>query len=426
MGQYFGWATLNSSVASERRSQTRVDRPHSETAIPSGHLCRRGRGLSNMPPEDRGWPTEKSDRRARPTNGQADCHNRTSCRLVEAWVIFLLSRAEKSQISLPGTEFFLSLRCDFCVHMKIIVPVSRSMIEHVVSQSQEETAPYLYAGKMGYAVTLFGLSRTVNDEQLAEVAFLLLQQSLAASSQYVGFEQGLSGLGYGLLHLIETEQVEADFMELFGDKIEVIQRSLEKIEFCPMELLSQRHMPLFLHRLLPYIENKSWAEETIKKIVQGVELYLSLQLNDWCEIDYIGNKTFVLQTIQDYMKIVYAIDYPCPSHVLLERYCQLYLNHHLPSSLAVGAYLYHLSEKQNHSLYQDVAILQLHYGSQKSLSDHCLLLNLIDDLQALHLTQTPHNINLEIYKQYLAQIPIWSGNSLLKYINYIIQPNYLF
>ena len=74
------------------------------------------------------------------------------------------------------------------------IPISSDLIEYVVSQSQEETAPYLYAGKMGYAITLFGLSRAMNDEHLEDMAFLLLQQSLAASSQHVGFEQGLAGL----------------------------------------------------------------------------------------------------------------------------------------------------------------------------------------------------------------------------------------
>ena len=74
------------------------------------------------------------------------------------------------------------------------VPISHNLIREAVAQSQEESRPYLYAGKMGYAVTLFECSRAVNDEQLEDTAFLLLQQSLVSSSQHVGFEQGFSHL----------------------------------------------------------------------------------------------------------------------------------------------------------------------------------------------------------------------------------------
>lgn len=310
--------------------------------------------------------------------------------------------------------------------MRLIHPISSDLIKQLVAQSQKATTSYLYAGKMGYAITLFGLSRAVNDEQLGETAFSLLQQSLVASSQHIGFEQGLAGLGYGLLHLIDTEHIEADFMHLFGGKVKIIQHSLETIDSRPMELLSLQHMPLFLHRLRPHIKDNNWIEEAIKKIMQGIELYLSLQFHDWCEIDYIGNRTFVLQMMQNYLKVVYAINYQHPSRVVLESYSQLYLHHHIPSSLTIGAYLYHLSEKQDHPLYQDVAKLHLYYGAQKTHIDYRLLIALIDDLQALHLTQAPHKLHIDTCRKELAQTPIWRELGLLKYINHIVQPNYLF
>lgn len=210
-------------------------------------------------------------------------------------------------------------------------------------------------------------------------------------------------------------------MHLFGDKVKFIQHPLETIDFRPVELLSLQHMPLFLHRLCPHIKDNHWIEEAIKKIMQGIELYLSLQFHDWCEIDYIGNRTFVLQMMQNYLKVVYAINYQHPSRVVLENYSQLYLHHHIPSSLTIGAYLYHLSEKQAHPLYQDVAKLHLHYG----YIDYKDSPQVLDYIQTLLLVKKEVPTPLKKHWFFLCETPQWHRQCLLKSINLITQPNFI-
>ncbi len=305
------------------------------------------------------------------------------------------------------------------------IPISSDLIEYVVSQSQEETAPYLYAGKMGYAITLFGLSRAMNDEHLEDMAFLLLQQSLAASSQHVGFEQGLAGLGYGLLYLIQEEFIDGDFMELFGDKLVPIQKEMENIEFRPMDLLNHIQMPLFLHRILPFLEDKQWAQDAIIKILHGIELYLSVQFNDWCEVDYIGSRPFVLKTLQNYLRLIFILRFPHPSPSLIDTYCQLFLHHHISSSLAIGAYLSHLSKNKQQTLYSNVAELNLYYAAQQPFLDYKDLLNLLDDIQALLLTGIELQKSIEKHWSFLRNNPTWHWQCLLKNINLITQPKFI-
>lgn len=80
------------------------------------------------------------------------------------------------------------------------------------------------------ALALFEVSRYLQDEYIEEQAFDLLQEALLSKSEDISFENGLSGIGYVLIYLLENKFIEGDFEELFESKLEKIFVKLEKIE----------------------------------------------------------------------------------------------------------------------------------------------------------------------------------------------------
>ena len=76
-------------------------------------------------------------------------------------------------------------------------------IAKLIEQSAEKiNSTGLYNGKAGLSLSLFLASEYLKDEQLGDIAYRLLQESLIMKSYDVNFENGLAGVGYALLFLI--------------------------------------------------------------------------------------------------------------------------------------------------------------------------------------------------------------------------------
>ena len=80
------------------------------------------------------------------------------------------------------------------------------------------------------ALALFEVSRYLQDEYIEEQAFDLLQEALLSKSEDISFENGLSGIGYVLIYLLENKFIEGDFEELFEAELEKIFVKLEKLK----------------------------------------------------------------------------------------------------------------------------------------------------------------------------------------------------
>ncbi len=93
-------------------------------------------------------------------------------------------------------------------------------------------------GKAGYSLCLFEILRHLDDKMLEDLAFELLQKSLALSTNNndIGFEDGLSGIGFTILYLIENQFIDADFYELFGEQYDKIQSKAKEIA-----IFSEKH-----------------------------------------------------------------------------------------------------------------------------------------------------------------------------------------
>lgn len=73
------------------------------------------------------------------------------------------------------------------------------------------------------------VARFLEDEYIEDQALQTLQESLLTKTNDPGFENGLSGIGYVLLYLTKNKLVEADFDELFGDKLQFIYEHADKL-----------------------------------------------------------------------------------------------------------------------------------------------------------------------------------------------------
>lgn len=74
----------------------------------------------------------------------------------------------------------------------------------------------LYYGKAGLSLILSELALFYRNDYLEYHAFKLLQEALITKIKKIYFSDGLAGIGFTLLYLIEKKRVEAEYLEIFG------------------------------------------------------------------------------------------------------------------------------------------------------------------------------------------------------------------
>lgn len=113
--------------------------------------------------------------------------------------------------------------------MEINEALIKKAAEHVMLNSCSVSSSGLFKGKAGMSLALFEVARFLEDEYIEDQALQTLQESLLTKTNDPGFENGLSGIGYVLLYLTKNKLVEADFDELFGDKLQFIYEHADKL-----------------------------------------------------------------------------------------------------------------------------------------------------------------------------------------------------
>lgn len=113
--------------------------------------------------------------------------------------------------------------------MEINEALIKKAVEHVMLNSGSVSSSGLFNGKAGMSLALFEVARFLEDEYIEDQALQTLQESLLTKTNDPGFENGLSGIGYVLLYLTKNKLVEADFDELFGDKLQFIYEHADKL-----------------------------------------------------------------------------------------------------------------------------------------------------------------------------------------------------
>lgn len=254
----------------------------------------------------------------------------------------------------------------------------RILASHLHSNAVNINSSGLYAGKAGVALALFEAAHFLRDNEMEDVAFALLQEALISNTDDIGFENGLSGVGFALTYLIRHGLIDADFDEVFGNQYMAIAKGLNNIEKNPDELLRASKTIYFLSSLQGIGKNDAQASDIIAKLFKGMELYLSLQFFDWPNIPYVNSKTQVLQTFSAYLKLMHFSGYGHFSHSLLADYATLYRSGIVASSPAVGYYFDKAIKRHGLSQYADIANDNIVKGIRNTICNFSALPKKID------------------------------------------------
>jgi hypothetical protein len=254
----------------------------------------------------------------------------------------------------------------------------RKLADYVLLNAYAVNSTGLYNGKAGMSMCLFEVARYLNDKHIEERAFELLQEALLSKNDDICFENGLSGIGYVLLYLINHEYIEANFDELFGDQTHKILDILETRKQEPANLLYSLRIVQFLTQINKK-RNDPKIDNHIKIIFEAVELYLSIQFFDFTSLYYRGNKIAVLSVFCDYLRLVNLSDYKDFSTSLIAAYASLYRKGKIKSSYIIGFYLEKITIENSLPDYSDV-IKTNKQGSVANLKPNILTLRELLDL----------------------------------------------
>lgn len=219
------------------------------------------------------------------------------------------------------------------------------IVEYLLQEYHTTSSPGLYNGKAGLSLSLFVASGYLKDEKIEEIAFNLIKESLIRNKVEFGFEDGLTGIGYALLYLIENQYLETNFDEIFGEQYEAIIKSFDKIEDQPIRLINSLKAVYFFSEAGRIKKDDDRAQLIIKKIFEGVEFFLTIQFHDFDDINYISKKISIINTYTLYLKLINYVGYANFSHSLLDDYASLYRRGKILSSFEIGFFLKTITEK---------------------------------------------------------------------------------
>jgi hypothetical protein len=139
-------------------------------------------------------------------------------------------------------------------------------------------------GKAGISLTLFELSRCLNDERLENHAFSLLQEVLVADVRKYDFASGQAGLAYTVSYLIDNKFIDADYFELFEERHNVIIETVKMLKYNVYKSMDYIYYLFFIRSLRQYIDSKDYivCEEKLVSLINKT-------LNIWEEIVDIKN-----------------------------------------------------------------------------------------------------------------------------------------
>lgn len=148
----------------------------------------------------------------------------------------------------------------------------------------------LMFGKMGYSLILFEYSHYFKDALAEKHAFELLQEVLASPMKSNTFNEGKMGIAWSLIHLIEKEYIEADYLELYGQEHKEIVAFIKQLKTDMNNIVSKNDAISFL------IASKSYIQEFVLGNHRG-------SLLNWEELSIRG-ETLIDIIVQTHKKLI--------------------------------------------------------------------------------------------------------------------------
>lgn len=224
--------------------------------------------------------------------------------------------------------------------------IIRKLVDYSLLNAYSVNSSGFYNGKIGISLALFEAARYLNDDYIESQAFELLQEALLCKSEDISFENGLSGIGYVLIYLIENKFIDADFWELFAekhkkivDKLKILRKRQDENDLlrsftviCYLDILNKCGVENENEYLMNYLSYE------VSQLL--VKRFLSIKENR-----NIYPKIDVLKIFQLYLKVGYYCSNFNITIEVLNNYFDLYNQNKLASSIFIGYYLSSLEKK---------------------------------------------------------------------------------
>lgn len=236
----------------------------------------------------------------------------------------------------------------------------RKQADFVMLNSCSVNSSGLYNGKAGMSWALFETARLLGDEYMEDQAVRTLQEALLTQTKDAGFEKGLSGIGYVLLCLIRDGLVDADFDELFADKLALIHRYAGKLcsDAAKGSLqIGGMKIILFLdmhHRCT----GNTQSLEFKKRLLNVYGEMFRKPLCDFNREKVQVSKIDFLMYVEDYLKIVNeCVSEDTPTD-MIDSYTVGYEQGKWMSRFSLAAALYGIAQRTGNSKWKTIAIQQ--------------------------------------------------------------------
>lgn len=219
--------------------------------------------------------------------------------------------------------------------------IIRKLVDYLLLNAYSINSSGFYNGKAGISLTLFEMARCLQDEYIEEQAFDLLQESLITKNEDIGFENGLSGIGYVLLYLINNNFIDASFDELFAENHAKIEEKLKLLR--DKELGNNIFYYLTVVYYICFLD-KITSKKNIKWFIDYASCKTTKLLTDrFLSIEEKSNrysKMGILDMYQLYLKVGHYCKMFNPITDTLVKYAKLYLQNKFTSNFFIGFYLH--------------------------------------------------------------------------------------
>lgn len=291
------------------------------------------------------------------------------------------------------------------------------LIDYVLLNAYSVNSTGLYNGKAGLSLCLFEIAKILKDESIEEHAFELLQEALLSKNEDISFENGLSGIGFTLLYLINNLFIEADFDELFQDKVTKIMANINKTDLLTDQVISLLPIVYFLQEANNRKKNDV-NTEYIKKIIDHAGKSISAKFLNFGTQQKTFFKFLVVKAYQAYLKVVCFSGYNHISGSLLNQYCDLYTTGKIASSFTTAYYMNLIAIQQQNDTYRKVASEEMKYAVQNIYPGTMSLSQKIDLLYLLHPIKQKYNILIQEIENSIIHTPgLNIEKSILQSIN---------
>lgn len=282
----------------------------------------------------------------------------------------------------------------------------RKLTDYVLLNAYSVNSTGFYNGKAGLSLCLFEVARMLNDEYIEDHAFELLQEALLSKNGDIGFENGLSGIGYVLRYLIDNNFVNADFEELFGENKLNISNSLKK--------LSEKQLKEGSFLTIGYFFNDNDSFHTLTN-----PLYEELCRTFSSSFRSGPVKIVTYQQLSTFFKVLCNYQGRYDISILLQYYADLYKRGLIVSMYEIGYYIKCMTDIAGNNDIVRIADENMKYGSIATCTQVLSFSQRINLLFLLRKKETFHASEIKNMESSLMDI---SGRELERAIISLIDP----